>query len=198
MFRRLIAGTVLVLLCCWSVPVARASVRPADDLAAQKPHSSIRHNHSCCPNMRTRFEPSVVVTLAPSKMPCGDQHPCCARQVPDSPPLLSAISRMPRPDSGGLLMALPDQGCRRWAVVPSSPIPFEARSFGEGKEMAGCCWGKHNHAKSCIKGDKDKSACCGKDKTAATCCGSKDCEKGCCSKKTEKAVSSCSRRGMHS
>jgi hypothetical protein len=69
---------------------------------------------------------------------------------------------------------------------------------GEGKEMAGCCWGKHNHAKSCIKEDKDKSACCGKGKTAATCCGSKDCEKGCCSKKTEKAVSSCSRRGMHS
>jgi hypothetical protein len=64
---------------------------------------------------------------------------------------------------------------------------------GDGKEMAGCCSGEPEYAKSCgvgsdgkscMKGDKDKSACCGescgKGKTAATCCGSKDCEKGCC------------------
>jgi hypothetical protein len=82
---------------------------------------------------------------------------------------------------------------------------------GDGKEMAGCCSGKDkdaksccagDDAKSCMKGDKDKSACCGenagKDKTAGACCGGKDCGKGCCSKKTEKAVSSCSRSGMHS
>ena len=82
---------------------------------------------------------------------------------------------------------------------------------GDRKEMAGCCSDKHedaksccvgSDAKSCVKGDKDKSACwaesCGKDKTATTCCDSKDCEKGSCSKKTEKAVSSCSRRGMYS
>ena len=82
---------------------------------------------------------------------------------------------------------------------------------GDGKEMAGCCSGKHkdaksccvgSDAKSCMTGDKDKSAgcgeSCGKDKTAATCCGSKDCEKGCCSRKAEKAVSRCSRLGKRS
>lgn len=81
----------------------------------------------------------------------------------------------------------------------------------DGKEMAGCCSGQGkgaksccagSDAKSCMKGNKDKSACCsdscGKDKTAAACCGGKDCEKGCCSKKSEKADSSCSRSSMHS
>ena len=81
----------------------------------------------------------------------------------------------------------------------------------DGKEMAGCCSGKDkdaksccagDDAKSCMKGAKDKSACCGdscgKDKAPEACCGGKDCEKGCCSKKTEKAVGSCLRSGVHS
>ena len=95
--------------------------------------------------------------------------------------------------------------------VAHASCDHHMKHTGDDQEMAGCCSGKNkdaksccggSDAKSCMKGDMDKSACCGdscgKDKTAATCCGSKGCEKGCCSKKTEKAASSCSRRGMHS
>jgi len=99
MFRKFIAAVVLAVLCCWSIPVARASVLQSDDSTAQKPvsHSSSGHDHSCCPSLRSRIAASVFVTIAPAKMPCGKHHPCCARQAPDSPPSLPAISRMPRP-----------------------------------------------------------------------------------------------------
>jgi len=114
MFRKFLAGLVLALLCGWSVPVARAAAPQSDDLTARKPasHPSSGHDHSCCPSLHSRIAPPVFVTVVPTKRPCGDQHPCCARQAPDSPPLLPAISRMPRPDLRGLLAALPDQGCR--------------------------------------------------------------------------------------
>jgi hypothetical protein len=135
MFRRFSAGTVLALLCCWSVPVARASVLPADDLA-QKPGSG-RDNHSCCPSY-SRFASSVFVTLARSKMPCRDQHPCCARQVPDSPPLLSAISRMPRPDSGGLLLALTVVSWAQTATQTTRSTPPQSSAPAE-KAKCACC-----------------------------------------------------------
>jgi hypothetical protein len=84
------------------------------------------------------------------------------------------------------------------------------KESADNKEMSSCCGGKD--AKSCMKGDKDKTAAacckdsCGKDKTASvqggeTCgkkCG-KHCEQGCCAAKgSETTAKSCGRERLHS
>jgi hypothetical protein len=101
MKRRLIVAIVLASLGVWSVPVTLASPLPSGSSTAKKPSqqsSASMHDHSCCPGIPSQFVPPLFVTPAPV-LPCGNQHPCCAKQGPENPPSLPAATASARPGS---------------------------------------------------------------------------------------------------
>jgi hypothetical protein len=105
MKKRLIAAVVLASLACWSVPGALAAASDAFSRTVQTPaqpsssssNSSGTHDHSCCHGARPKFVVPLFVSLTPVQMPCGDQHPCCAKHGSENSPALTASTRIERP-----------------------------------------------------------------------------------------------------
>jgi len=130
MSRRLIAAAVLASLLGWSVPLAQAwswlDARMAQKAAPSS--SSAAHDHSCCPGVHPQLVPPIFVKPAPADMPCS-QHPCCAKQAPDNPASLPAVTRILRSQSEGLPVAFPGEGSRDRAMIPAGTLesdPFQA------------------------------------------------------------------------
>lgn len=103
MRKRFIAAVVLASLTYWSVPASFASAKssafPNSHRPVPPPPSEAQH-HSCCPGFHSPFVEQLVEELLPvPEMPCGERHPCCARQAPQNPPALTAASRVERPRS---------------------------------------------------------------------------------------------------
>jgi hypothetical protein len=101
---RFIAALMLAMLALGSVPRAWAA-----SSSATQAKSAAGHDHSCCPKVHSRFVPPVFVKPGPASMPCGDQHPCCAKQGPENPPSLPATTRLAAPGSDGMVVAIADQ-----------------------------------------------------------------------------------------
>ena len=58
-------------------------------LAATTKQTAASRMHACCPGGHTAFSLPMFVSPGPATMPCGDQHPCCAKQAPAKPALLA-------------------------------------------------------------------------------------------------------------
>lgn len=89
MTKRIIAALMLASLLSGSAPLALAAV--AGD-SARGHHSSTRI-HSCCPGTHQK----MVTSFTAAAMPCGNEHPCCAKHAPENPSSLPAVNRLPRP-----------------------------------------------------------------------------------------------------
>lgn len=82
-------AAALMLISLWglSAPVV---------LAATTGQTAASRTHACCPGGHTAFSLSMFVTPGPPTMPCGEQHPCCAKQAP-AKPALTAMNQENRP-----------------------------------------------------------------------------------------------------
>ncbi len=89
MTKRIIAALVLATLLSGSAPLALAAV-PGDSVGG---HLSSTRIHSCCPGTHQK----MVTSFTAAAMPCGNEHPCCAKHAPDNPSSLPAVNRLPRP-----------------------------------------------------------------------------------------------------
>ena len=109
MKKRLNAALVLTALAGWSVQgaLAASSSSIAEKSAQQAAVSE--QDHSCCPGVHSRFVPPLFVKPGPASMPCGEQHPCCAKQGPENPPSLPATTKLAAPGFDGVLTAIADQ-----------------------------------------------------------------------------------------
>jgi len=114
MKNRCIAVLLLASLIGWSMPVAFASPAKPLPQAAQESvrHSdSSGHSHACCPGAHSLLDPVLLVNAEPAAMPCGDEHPCCAKSGPHNPPTLPGTTKIARPDSEGSLATISEH-CR--------------------------------------------------------------------------------------
>lgn len=93
MLKRVITGVVLAALASWSAPLVFAV--HADAARAGQESSKAAQHHSCCPRFHSPFIVPEVLPQPLPQMPCGDQHPCCARQAPENSSVLPASSRPP-------------------------------------------------------------------------------------------------------
>jgi hypothetical protein len=132
MKNRLIAAVVVALLSWQSVGAVVASpLRPGistTGTAANQTPSRV-HGHSCCPHIQIRFAPPLFVMPAPAAMPCGEQHPCCARQGHENPQSLPAASTSSRPDGNGVSIPIADQrrdNRTRTAAEVEGSNPFQS------------------------------------------------------------------------
>src|SRR6266567_1311464 len=106
MKNRFIAALMLACLAMWSVPGAVAASSSSTAQKSGQPVSE--RNHSCCPSVHSRFVPPLFVKPGPASMPCGEQHPCCARQGPENLPSLPATTRLAGRGSDGVLTTIAD------------------------------------------------------------------------------------------
>lgn len=133
MTKRFIAAAVLASLALWSVPASLASTQPGSSIS-EKPAEQIAsaHDHSCCPGFHSRIVLPLFVAPAPAEMPCGEQHPCCAKQTPQNLPALPAASPTVRPGSEGAPMAIAEQyrdGRTRITAEAAGSNPFQPYSL---------------------------------------------------------------------
>jgi hypothetical protein len=131
MKKRFIAGAVLASLALWSVPVASASLLQPTSSVAQKPvkPASSTHGQDCCPGVHSRFVPPVLV-MPPVGVPC-EQHPCCAKQLPQNSTALPVASARLRPGSDGVPVRIEQQhhDCRtRITTEATGNNPFRLYS----------------------------------------------------------------------
>ena len=95
MLHRSIAVFVLATLCWVSMPVAFGSM-PIATMHPVRHNASAEKDHSCCPGFHPRVLPALFVAINSSEMPCGAQHPCCAKQRPVNPSTLPVASKQIR------------------------------------------------------------------------------------------------------
>ena len=101
---RFIAALMLATLALWERAAGMGGF-----LLCYAGEEAAGHDHSCCPKVHSRFVPPVFVKPGPASMPCGDQHPCCAKPGPENPPSLPATTRLAAPGSDGMVVAIADQ-----------------------------------------------------------------------------------------
>jgi hypothetical protein len=104
MRNKLIAAAMLMLLALGSAPVAFAAANLARLLSSQEQAKrSSSPDHSCCPGFHASMLMPLFVALTPvPQMPCGDRHPCCAKQRPERGPALAASTSLYPPDANGI------------------------------------------------------------------------------------------------
>jgi hypothetical protein len=102
MKHRIIAALALLSLLTSSVP----SVWAIASLGAITRHAVTRKDHSCCPGLHPASIPALFVQLTPGAMPCGNEHPCCARQRPANPSSMPEVKRNSRPDPNSIVPAV--------------------------------------------------------------------------------------------
>lgn len=125
---KFIGALLLALLAFGNTPLALATLLHSEP-ATKKLAISNPHNHSCCPDAHMRFVPLMVTPV--STMPCGAQHPCCAKQAPENSPSLPVATSTQRPNPSGVPMAMADQNQRSRARISAESAggnPFPAYS----------------------------------------------------------------------
>lgn len=95
MGKKTTAGLMLLLLLFSIVPGAFAS--NSSSLKLQPSKSQASKDHSCCPHLHGQIMMPPIAELPPAPMPCGDEHPCCAKRAPENPASLPASGRVERP-----------------------------------------------------------------------------------------------------
>ena len=124
MRNKLIAAAMLMLLALGSAPVAFAAANVSRLVSSQEQAKrSSSPDHSCCPGFHaSMLMPLFVALTRVPQMPCGDRHPCCAQQRPESGPALSASTRLYPPDGNGMATGSGDRSVskRPTATAPSS------------------------------------------------------------------------------
>src|SRR3954454_22843783 len=103
MRNKLISAVMLISLALGSAPIALAAANVSLLLSSQQQAKrSSSPDHSCCPGFHASMLMPLFVALTPvPQMPCGDRHPCCAKQRPERGPALAASPRLYPPDANG-------------------------------------------------------------------------------------------------
>ena len=125
MKKRVIAVVMLASLWCGAASGAFAfSMLRSNAQEAGEPSPSSPHKHSCCPGVHPPLTLALFETSTAPAMPCGNEHPCCAKRAPQSPASRPAVYGSPRP--GGLEMAV--SGAE---VVADSRVNIGSRGVGD-------------------------------------------------------------------
>src|SRR3954466_5174527 len=122
MRNKLIAAVMLISLALGSAPIALAAANVSLLLSSQQQAKRTPSpDHSCCPGFHVSMLMPLFVALTPvPQMPCGDRHPCCAKQRPESSPALAASPRLYSPDAHGIAT---DSGDRSVSKKPVATAP---------------------------------------------------------------------------
>jgi hypothetical protein len=132
MKKMFIGALVLASATLGNVPLASSlQFHPGTTVTTAGQGVSNSHNHACCPDAHSRFALPLLLVLAPAT-PCGDEHPCCAKQGPVNPPSLPIATRMERPVPDGVLAASADQAHdprAHFAGTLSGGNPFQPYSL---------------------------------------------------------------------
>jgi hypothetical protein len=115
MRNKLIAGVILMSLGLGSAPIALAAAKVSRLLTSpEQPKRSSSPDHSCCPGFHASMLMPLFVALTPVRqMPCGDRHPCCAKQRSENVPALTASHRLYSPDAHGIATGTGDKSARK-------------------------------------------------------------------------------------
>jgi hypothetical protein len=105
MIQRSIASVVLATLCWLSVPGAFGSLEVP---SAQGSRRETANDHSCCPRSQPRISPILFLAINSTAMPCGEQHPCCARRTPSNPSTMPVETKVIPPVPERVLALITD------------------------------------------------------------------------------------------
>ena len=98
MKKQWIAAFVLGSLFWSSVPVAMAFSQPPVPGDKSVRHASpATQDHSCCPSIHFALPPRLFLIPPQPTVPCGEEHPCCARPEHENPAALPATAKNAHP-----------------------------------------------------------------------------------------------------
>ncbi len=132
MKKKIIGALVLASLSWWSVPTAFAAFSTSNRArSAPSSAKSKAHDHDCCPGVHPRPDSPLFVAITPPAMPCGDEHPCCAKPTPDNSFSLPAVNRITRPGPETIAVTIADKDAhsRRGINPQSSRTDFSPPYF---------------------------------------------------------------------
>jgi len=153
MIQRSIASVVLAALCWLSLPVAFGS-QQTSAVRVQR-DASPAHDHSCCPGSHPRISPTLFLAINSPAMPCGEQHPCCARRAPSNPSTMPVETNVVRPAAERVLAIVAHRpSLDRGRMVETSaicflPPPFERSTVLRIWVFASCPDVFHERAANC-------------------------------------------------
>src|ERR1700719_4264452 len=132
MIQRSIASLVLATLCWLSVPFAFGSLEmPSAQGFRRETATATANDHSCCPGSQPGISPILFLAINSAAMPCGEQHPCCARRTPSNPSTMPVETKVipPVPERGlALITDAPSSGGGRKVETTAGSFlspPFE-------------------------------------------------------------------------
>lgn len=128
MHNRFIAVLLLASFANWSMPASLASSLQVPKLASAAAQSRAGHDHSCCPGVHSQLS-LISVALVPASMPCGSQHPCCAKSAPENPPSLPTANTVTSPGFIGVLVAIEKESLRTRSSASPEALGRDAFEF---------------------------------------------------------------------
>jgi len=125
MRNRFIAAVVVASLASWSGSTSLAATLEA----WSTPISHAAPHHSCCPDGHKQLVPAIFFAITPATAPCGNQHPCCVKPVPESSPLLPTANRSTPPGSGGASEIMAEQNLSEKKAPVLQPLGRDTYDF---------------------------------------------------------------------
>jgi len=131
MIRQLVATSLMLMLC--GVGAFAQPLKVEKPAVAQAPSAhDDTSSHKCCHSSSApNFE--IAKSLPPVSMPCGREHPCCARPGPANFAEVPSAQGQQRPDAGQRGVRVPCSGSAAGLSVTSalrsiSLLPYGALS----------------------------------------------------------------------
>src|SRR5581483_11465043 len=90
MEKRLIAAMMLLSLWCGAASSAFGLLTMSHVMPRAANQTSA--GHRCCPGLHWMNPELTQIAATVPAMPCGDEHPCCAKRAPESPASLPAAT----------------------------------------------------------------------------------------------------------
>lgn len=86
------AALLALTLVSWVGSFAQATDGGLNPIArGPKPVATGHRDHDCCGHQKAQ-PASTALPFQPAGMPCGDEHPCCVRPIPQNVPSLPSTS----------------------------------------------------------------------------------------------------------
>jgi hypothetical protein len=121
---RPMAVLMALTLVGWVGSFAQAMDGALDQIVCKpKPVATDYHEHDCCGHRKAQ-PAGEAFPFQPAGMPCGDEHPCCVRPIPQNVPSLPSTSNQQPPSDESRILEAATSIPSGSAAELGSVLPF--------------------------------------------------------------------------
>src|SRR5580700_539325 len=124
---RPMAALIALTLVSWVGSFAQATDGALNQaVASPKPVAVDHHEHECCGHQKAQ-PAGEALPFQPAGMPCGNEHPCCIRPMPQNVPGLPSTSNHEPPSGESRILEAATSIPSGSAAELGSVIPYTYR-----------------------------------------------------------------------